>query len=71
MHLIGSVPAYFEKVPSAVGGLIVESMRDLDTFKTSIPKKYIILALYTQSLTLRDEYKQILYEKLLNMFGVT
>lgn len=46
-------------------------MKEIENFKSTIPKKYLILALYTQSLVLKDEYKQLLYEKLMKIFGIT
>lgn len=38
--LYGSAPAYFETMPSALSALILESMKELDNFKSYIPKKY-------------------------------
>lgn len=58
-------------MPTELSHLVVESMIGIEHFKSSIPKKYLVLALYTKSLVLKDEFKQILYEKLLNVFSVT
>jgi len=71
MFMFGNAPSYFESMPSALGNLIVESIKEVENFKSLVPKKFQIMALYIQSLVLRDEYKQYLYEKLLKVFGVT
>lgn len=55
------IPEFMMTMPSDLANLYVKSYLDIETWKTSMSKKDLVLILYTDSLIGKDNIRIILY----------
>lgn len=61
----GTVPDFFMKMPTELANLYSKGLMDLDTWKTTMTRKDILLVLYTDALTRNDKLRTTLYKTFL------